>query len=124
MKTTLGIILIILPLAIPLIALAIIAIKAYGFWNIVMILGLLIIMTTCIISGFALLKDKKINGDEMSHSIEVRLIADHEIELLGNMINIHDLKTIMLNSYGKIIAYVKHNGEWIHLLEDEKVEGK
>jgi hypothetical protein len=55
----------------------------------------------------------------MSHSVEVRLIADHEIELSGNMVNVHDLKTIMLDSYGKIIAYAKHNGKWIQTSEDE-----
>ena len=63
---------------------------------------------------------RKNKWGKMSHSIKVKLIADHEIELLGNIVNIHDLKTIMLNSYGKIIAYAKHDSEWIQLLENEK----
>jgi len=41
----------------------------------------------------------------MSHSVKVILIADQEIELLGEEVNIHDLKTIYLDSRGKIIEY-------------------
>ena len=43
----------------------------------------------------------------MSHSVKVTLVADQEIRLLGDVINIHDLKTIVLDSYGNIIEYQK-----------------
>jgi hypothetical protein len=59
---------------------------------------------------------------EMSHSIKVKLIADHEIELLGSMVNIHDLKTIILDSYGKIIAYAKYDSKWISAEDDPDTE--
>ena len=43
----------------------------------------------------------------MSHSIKITLIADQEIRLLGDVINIHDIETIKLNSHGVIVSYSK-----------------
>jgi len=44
----------------------------------------------------------------MSHSVKVMLIADQEIKILGDVVNIHDLYTIELGSHGEIISYSKH----------------
>ena len=44
----------------------------------------------------------------MSHSVKVTLIADQEICLGGDIVNIHDIGSIILNSNGKIISYSKH----------------
>ena len=41
----------------------------------------------------------------MSHSVEVTLIADQEIELIGKTVNIHNLRTIHLDSGGAIVGY-------------------
>lgn len=43
----------------------------------------------------------------MSHSVFVTIIADQEIRLLGDVVNIHDLHSISLNSRGEIISYGK-----------------
>ncbi len=45
----------------------------------------------------------------MSHSVKITLIADQEIELLGDMVNIHDLTTLILDENGKVIEYYKSN---------------
>jgi hypothetical protein len=39
----------------------------------------------------------------MSHSVSVTLIADQEVYILGKRVNIHDLCTITLDDYGKIV---------------------
>ena len=41
-------------------------------------------------------------GDEVSHSVKVTIIADQEIEINGKIVNIHDIKTLVLDSFGKI----------------------
>lgn len=38
----------------------------------------------------------------MSHSVKVTIIADQEIEINGKIVNIHDIKIIVLDSFGKI----------------------
>jgi len=44
----------------------------------------------------------------MSHSVEVTLIADQEIEIQGRRVNVHNIKTILVNPEGKIIdAYLE-----------------
>jgi hypothetical protein len=44
-------------------------------------------------------------GDKMSHSVKVTIIADQEIELLGKVVNIHDILSISLDEHGKIIEF-------------------
>ena len=39
------------------------------------------------------------------HSVKITLIADQEIRLLGNTINIHDIESIIVNGAGEIISY-------------------
>ena len=41
-------------------------------------------------------------GVPMSHTVNIKLIANQEIEVLGQIINIDDIETILLNSNGKI----------------------
>ncbi len=41
----------------------------------------------------------------MSHSVQVTLIADQHVQILGKEINVHDLKTITLNSDGTIASF-------------------
>jgi len=41
----------------------------------------------------------------MSHSVKVTLIADQEITLFGHEVNVHDIKTIVLNSDGVIVSF-------------------
>jgi len=44
----------------------------------------------------------------MSHSVGVTLIADQEIEIQGRQVNIHDIKSILVDSEGKIAdAYLE-----------------
>lgn len=43
----------------------------------------------------------------MSHSVEITLIADQVIEIMGEPVNVHDLKSIGLNDQGEIIEYTK-----------------
>ena len=43
----------------------------------------------------------------MSHSVKITLIADQEIRLLGDLVNIHDLEYISLGSHGGIVSYSK-----------------
>lgn len=38
----------------------------------------------------------------MSHTVTVRMIADQVIEVNGNEVNIHDIKTIYVNPKGQI----------------------
>ena len=48
----------------------------------------------------------------MSHSVDVTLIADQEIEIEGRKVNIHNIKSIVVNSEGKIVdASVEPEGE-------------
>lgn len=47
----------------------------------------------------------------MSHSVKVTLIADQEIKLLGDVVNIHDISSIVLNSNGYIIEYGKSTAQ-------------
>ena len=42
----------------------------------------------------------------MSHSVKVTIVADQEINICGKEINIHDLKALILDSYGQVIGYV------------------
>ncbi len=39
----------------------------------------------------------------MSHTVEVKMIADQEIEIAGKKVNIHDIQTIVVDGRGKII---------------------
>ena len=41
----------------------------------------------------------------MSHSVKVIIIADQELQILGDVVNIHNLSSIELDSYGRIIGY-------------------
>ena len=57
----------------------------------------------------------------MSHSVEIRLIADQEIKLLNRIINIHDLEAIWLNGNGEVSDFVlkpKEEG-WVRQLHIE-----
>lgn len=45
----------------------------------------------------------------MSHSANITLIADQEIKILGNTINIHDIHCIVLTENGQIKAVHKKN---------------
>lgn len=47
----------------------------------------------------------------MSHTTTVTLIADQEIELCGETINIHDLKTIIMSGDGKVVEYTVQDSE-------------
>ena len=47
----------------------------------------------------------------MSHSVKVTLIADQEIELIGETINIHDLEVILLDAKGDIVGYTLFPGK-------------
>ena len=44
----------------------------------------------------------------MSHSTKITLIADQEITLFGDVVNVHDLESIVLGSHGEIVSYSKH----------------
>ena len=39
----------------------------------------------------------------MSHTVTVKMIADQIIEIAGKEVNIHDIKTIYVNSKGEIV---------------------
>jgi len=41
----------------------------------------------------------------MSHKTTVNLIADQEIEIAGVPVNIHDIKTIIVDGKGQIIDF-------------------
>lgn len=41
----------------------------------------------------------------MSHSVTVTLIADQEIELINEIVNIHDLKVIHLDAKANVVGY-------------------
>lgn len=44
----------------------------------------------------------------MSHSTRVTLIADQEIEIQGRRVNVHDIRSIVVDSEGKITdAYLE-----------------
>lgn len=43
----------------------------------------------------------------MSHSTQITLITDQEIRLMGEVVNIHDIDSITLNSHGLPIKYVE-----------------
>ena len=47
----------------------------------------------------------------MSHSVKITIIADQGITILGKDINIHDLKSLTLNSNGGIIGYLANDSE-------------
>ncbi len=44
----------------------------------------------------------------MSHSVKVIMIADQEIEVDGEEVNIHDIYSIVVDSRGKIIEVRKN----------------
>lgn len=49
----------------------------------------------------------------MSHSVKVTLIADQLISIKGKLVNIHNIRSIVLDSKGTAIdAYTKDN-EWL-----------
>lgn len=49
----------------------------------------------------------------MSHTTEVKMIADQEIEICGKIVNIHDILSITVNSKGKITnAFIEGKG-WL-----------
>ncbi len=50
-------------------------------------------------------------GGMMSHSVNVTLIADQEIQILGDEVNIYDLVVIYLDGRGNITAYAKRKNE-------------
>ena len=63
----------------------------------------------------------------MSHSIEVNMIADQEIDICKRRVNIHDISTIVVDADGKIIdAYLEHEhweyGGWLSR-EGNRLEG-
>ena len=39
----------------------------------------------------------------MSHTVTVKMIADQEIEVNGEIVNIHDIETVYVNAEGKIV---------------------
>ena len=41
----------------------------------------------------------------MSHSAYIKLIADQEVIILGDTVNIHDIESITIDGSGKIIDY-------------------
>lgn len=41
----------------------------------------------------------------MSHTVKVYLIADQEIKILGQVVNIHDIIAIELDSNGMVKGY-------------------
>ena len=50
----------------------------------------------------------------MSHHVTVGMVADQEIEIQGKVVNIHDIKTIEVDAYGKIIdAYILSKLKWL-----------
>ncbi len=52
----------------------------------------------------------------MSHTVKVNLIADQEIEVDGQEVNIHDIRTITVDTDGRIIDVVLESGliTWKH----------
>ena len=52
--------------------------------------------------------DKKIGGVTMSHTVQIDLIADQEIEVGGKVVNIHDIQTIeLLGDFRNMTIYLK-----------------
>ena len=48
----------------------------------------------------------------MSHSVSVTMVADQEIDVQGRRVNIHSIKTIIVDSNGKITdVYLEPEGE-------------
>ena len=45
----------------------------------------------------------------MSHAVEVKIIADQFINILGQEINIHDLERIVLDGQGNIVEFTALN---------------
>ena len=39
------------------------------------------------------------------HTVKVKLIADQEIYIYGEAVNIHDVKTVVVSATGQIIQY-------------------
>ena len=62
----------------------------------------------------------------MSHLIDVRMVADQEIEICGRKVNIHNIHSIQVNSVGVIMdAYIEPEGEtYTGWLSQEKKEDK
>lgn len=54
----------------------------------------------------------------MSHSTKITLIADQEITLLGEEVNIHDLERITLGSQGEVRSYSIQEEISKEILED------
>ena len=54
----------------------------------------------------------------MSHTSDVKMIADSEIELLGNKVDLHDITALIVDYLGQIVDYMLRGGGW-HLLELE-----
>ena len=50
------------------------------------------------------------------HSVKLTVIADQEIEINGQAVNIHDLRSITLDGCGRIVDYsVKRDDETLHV---------
>ena len=45
----------------------------------------------------------------MSHSVKVTLIADQEIHVSSEVVNIHDIRAVIVNSVGVITQVHKHS---------------
>ena len=58
----------------------------------------------------------------MSHTVQVNLIADQEIELLGKTINIYALRSIHLDSEGKVIKRITKDYIPVAITENDKKE--
>ena len=55
----------------------------------------------------------------MSHSVKITLIADQEIKLFGDVINIHDITAINVDSHGKIVWYNTHSASQSTVAPDD-----
>ncbi len=57
----------------------------------------------------------------MSHSVSVTMIADQEIEIGGKVVNIHDIKHIIVDAQGRIIdAFIPCKEKWLIDIEEVK----
>lgn len=59
-------------------------------------------------------------GESMSHSAKITLIADQEIKILGEIINIHDINTLVLDENGKIKQVYYTKKKEYYLCENER----
>jgi len=59
----------------------------------------------------------------MSHTVQVNLIADQEIKINGEEVNVHDIESIFLNSDGVISCITKKKDGSIGCVKKEKNRG-